>query len=73
MNLINGAPLIIEDLDVSGLGLYLEKDPNVPDDDYFDSGYLSLGRTLWQRKSEEGIKWHVYEDKEIRLHKLDNK
>jgi hypothetical protein len=60
-----GFKLEIEDIDVSGMGLYLKKDPNVPDDDYFDSGWTSLGRPLYQRKSEEGKKWHQYEDKGI--------
>jgi hypothetical protein len=68
--LTSGGPLVVEDLDTSGMGLYHEKDPNVPDDDYFDSGWRSFGRILWQRKSEEGVKWHVYEDKEIKLHQL---
>ena len=66
-NLIHGAPLEIEQLDLSGLGLYLEKDPSIPDDDYFDSGYTSFGQTLWKRKSDEGKKWHIFEDKELKL------
>ena len=65
--LTHGAPLILEDLDTSGLGLYLTKDPTVSDDDYFDSGYRSFGRVLWQRKSDEGVKYHTYEDKELKL------
>jgi len=64
-NLIEGTPLILEDLDCSGMGFYIEKDSSVPDNDYFDSGYRSFGRILWQRKSEEGSKWYRYEDKEI--------
>jgi hypothetical protein len=69
-DLTQGSPLILEDLDTSGLGLYLTKDPSVPEDDYIDSGWISFGRTLWQRKSEEGVKWHTYEDTEIKLHKV---
>lgn len=46
INLIKGAPLEIEELDLSGMGLYLEKDPSVSDDDYVDSGYKSFGKTL---------------------------
>ena len=66
--LVSGAPLVIEELDVSGLGLYLEKDPTVPDDDYFaDSGFTSFGKVLWSRKSDKGIKWHSFEDKELKL------
>lgn len=64
-DLTKGAPLIIEELDCSDLGLYLKKDSSVPDDDYFDSGYRSFGKILWARKSDEGKKWCTYEDKEI--------
>jgi hypothetical protein len=64
-DLTQGAPFTPEHLDLSGLGLYLYKDPSVPNDDYFDSGFTSFGNILWQRKSEEGIKWHRYEDKKI--------
>lgn len=62
---INGSPLILEDLDLSNIGLYLEKDPTVPEDDYFDSGYRSFGRILWKRKSDRGKKWHVYNSSEL--------
>ena len=65
-DLTQGASLILEDLDVSGLGLYLDKDPTVPDDDYFDSGWRSFGRILYQRRSDEGIKYHTYKDDKIR-------
>ena len=68
-NLTNGGPLVIEDLDTSGLGLYLSKDPNVSEDDYVDSGYRSFGRILYKRLSEEGIKWHVFTDDKIKLHR----
>lgn len=60
--LSQGAPLVIEDLDTSGFGLYLKKDPSVPEDDYFLTTYLSFGRPLYARKSEEGVKWRTFED-----------
>lgn len=68
-SLVDGAPLLVEDLDLSGIGFYLTKDPNVPDDDYEFTNYTSLGRSLWQRKSDLGKKRFEFEDKEIKLHK----
>ena len=67
INLAHGAPLEIEQLDLSGIGLYLEKDPSISDDDYFDSDYTSFGQTLWRRKSDEGKKWYIFEEKELKL------
>ena len=64
--LIGGGPLLIEDLDISGLGLYKEKDPNVPDEDYIDSGFRWFGEIVWYRKSEEGAKWHSYNDSKLK-------
>jgi hypothetical protein len=68
-NLIHGAPLEIEDLDMSGMGLYLEEQCDINDPDVFDSGCLSLGRTLYKKKSDEGKKWHVFSDTDLKLHK----
>jgi hypothetical protein len=70
LRLTQGGPLVVEDLDLSGIGLYLERDPGVPGDDYFDSGYTSLGRTLWARHSDEGKKRHTFTDTEVKLHSL---
>lgn len=58
--------LIIEDLDTSGLGLYLVKDPSVPDEDYFLTSYTSFGRPLWARHSDKDVKWFTCEDDGIR-------
>lgn len=51
-----------EDLDLSSFGLYHQKEPGVPEDDYFLSGYTTMGKQLWVRKSEHGQKWHLYKD-----------
>jgi len=65
--MVNGAPLIIEDLDLSGLGLYLESQVDQNNlDDYELTGYLSLGRPLWQRKSDLGTKRFVYDMSELK-------
>jgi hypothetical protein len=63
---MTGGPLIVEDLDLSGIGLYLEEqiDPEHKDD-YVLTGTLSLGRPLYKRLSEEGVKWQVFNNKEI--------
>ena len=68
-NLVHGAALEIEDLDLSEFGLYLEEQCDINDPDVFDSGYLSLGRTLYKKKSDEGKKWIVFSDTKIKLHK----
>ena len=69
--LTHGAPLIVEDLDLSGLGLYREKDPLVPDDDYFPAeekiGRWGVGYLM--RKSDEGKKRHTFYDKDLKLQK----
>jgi hypothetical protein len=57
-----GQPLLLEDLGLDMLGLYTEKDPEVPDDDYILTPYLSFGRPLYKRKTEEGKKWYVVQD-----------
>lgn len=70
--LVGGAPLVIEDLDLSGLGLYKdEQKANLggEENDWFDSGYTSLGDRLWARKSDEGTKRITFKDTEIKLHK----
>lgn len=48
-----------------GLHCYCENRPH----DYFDSSCTSFGKTLWKRKSDEGIKWHIFEEKELKLWK----
>lgn len=69
MSLVGGGPLIIEDLDLSQMGLYLDTQCDINDLDVFDSGYTSLGRTLYKKKSEEGVKRRVFYDTELKLHK----
>jgi hypothetical protein len=72
-NLVNGGPLIVEDLDLSGMGVYSQdqKDKLIaegaPEDDFFLGDGWFTG--YWQRKSDEGIKWHIYEDKDLKLWK----
>ena len=69
MNLTNGGKLEIEDLDLSAMGWYLESQCNINDPDVFDSGYTSLGRTLYKKKSDEGKKWRIFYDTDLKLHK----
>jgi hypothetical protein len=69
VSLVGGGPLIIEDLDLSQMGLYLDTQCDINDLDVFDSGYTSLGRTLYKKKSEEGVKRRVFYDTELKLHK----
>jgi hypothetical protein len=66
-----GSPLAIERLDLSGIGLYETKDPNVPSTDYLLTAYTSFGKPLYKRASEEGVKWFEYKDTEIRLQGLE--
>lgn len=66
-----GSALAVEELDLSGFGLYSAKDPSVPDDDYFDSGYRSFEKILWARKSDEGVKYFIYEDKLVDWSKIE--
>jgi hypothetical protein len=54
-----------EDLDLAELGLYHKKDSSVPEEDYLLSGYTSMGKQLWVRKSEHGKKWRLYKDGSI--------
>lgn len=71
--LTNGGSLILEDLDLSGIGLYSHEQKHklilegVPEDDFFLK--TILGTTEWARKSDEGKKWHIFSDSEIKLHK----
>ena len=41
-----------EDLDLSSFGLYIEKDPSVPEEDYFLTPYIIANHKLWARYSE---------------------
>lgn len=64
-SLTEGAPLTVEDLDLSGLGLYTDEQRIAAlqaggVDDYFK--YYIMGGWTWMRKSEEGVKWHTYKD-----------
>lgn len=64
-DLTGGAPLIVEDLDLSGMGLYNDEQRAVivaagGVDDFFM--YCIMGGWAWMRQSEEGVKWHTYKD-----------
>lgn len=71
--LSQGSALIIEDLDLSGMGMYSDKqkqdlmDNGVAEGDFFLK--TLMGTTMWARWSDEGKKWHVYDDKKIVLQK----
>ena len=78
-NLVGGAPLIVEELDLSGMGLYtIEQktallksgafDDFFPAEDYLGSKWVGKGY-YWERRSDEGVKWHIFEDKDIKFHK----
>ena len=41
-----------EDLDLASFGLYIEKDPNVPEEDFFLTPYIISNYKLWARHSE---------------------
>jgi hypothetical protein len=69
IGLVGGGPLVIEELDLSGIGLYLDSQVDTKDPDVFLTQYTSMGRTLYQKKSDEGKKRHTFEDKEIVLWK----
>ena len=71
--LTNGAPLVVEDLDLSGLGMYSDQQKaelrksGVPESDFF---LRTLnGTTMWARHSDEGGKWRVFYDSGIKLWK----
>ena len=69
--LTHGSALIVEDLDLSGMGLYREKDPSVSNDDYFPAeekiGRWGVGYLM--RKSDEGVKRQTFTDKKLKLWK----
>lgn len=68
--LVSGAPLIVEDLDLSGMGMYTDEQKTAlggPEDDWFLK--TLLGTTMWARKSDEGVKWRTFKDTELKLHK----
>lgn len=69
-SLINGSPIVVEDLDLSKMGLYREIDSSTSDD-YFpaEEKLGSLGVGYFMRKSEEGTKWVTYQDSGLKLHK----
>jgi len=66
---VEGCALIIEDLDLSTMGLYLENQCDISDPDVYNSGYLNLGRILYKKKSDEGKKWRIFSDTGLKLHK----
>jgi hypothetical protein len=72
-SLVQGGPLIVEDLDLSGIGMYTDEQKakllseGVPEGDFFLKTLMRT--TMWARKSDEGKKWHVFTDSEIKLHK----
>ena len=67
-----GAKLEVEQLDLAGLGLYTDEQKAAIlaegqiDDFYLTNLFHCVG---WARKSDEGVKWHVFKDSEIKLHK----
>lgn len=73
MSLINGGPLIVEDLDLAGIGMYTQEQK----DKFLAEGVLEtdfflktiLGETRWARYSDEGVKWHVFKDTGLKLWK----
>ncbi len=67
-SLINGAALVIEDLDLTNIGLYKEVDPKNPKD-YFQSEEKigSKGVGYFMRKSDKGGKWVTFHTKNLKL------
>lgn len=80
-SLIGGAPLVVEELDLQKLGLYTDEQKAVlvcagaPEDDFFPAHEPpkmmgKWGYGYWARRSDEGVKWRIFQDSEIKLHKL---
>jgi hypothetical protein len=77
-SLINGAPLEVEILDLSKVGLYSQdqKDQLIAEGAAEDDFVLAntvigkWGNGFWARKSDEGVKRHTSYDKDLKLHKL---
>jgi len=62
--LTHGAPLEVEDLDLSNFGMYNQDQKDkllkegVPEDDFFLN--TIKGTTRWARKSDKGKIWQTY-------------
>lgn len=73
MSLVGGKPLEVEELDLSGIGMYTDEQKmellknGVAEDDFFLK--TLMGTTMWARKSDEGVKWHVYSMEDLKLWK----
>jgi len=67
-----GAKLEVEQLDLQGLWLYTDEQKaailatGAVDDFFLTNIFNHVG---WARKSDEGVKWNIYFDSEINLHK----
>jgi hypothetical protein len=72
MSLVKGSKLEVENLDLQGFGLYSQQQKDelvnqgVPESDFYPGDGLAAG--YWLRKSDEGVKRHTFDDKEIKLH-----
>lgn len=79
-NLIDGAPLVVEDLDLQCMGLYSQEQKDklvadgAPEDDFFPAdepprimGKYGIG--YWARRSDEGKKWRIYDSGKLKLWK----
>jgi len=68
--LVGGSALIVEDLDLTGIGMYTEEQKQellksgVPENDFFLTNLCHF--IGWVRKSEEGVKWQIFEDKQLK-------
>lgn len=68
-SLIQGSKLEVENLDpLWGLYTQSQIDSNFLED-YELTGYVSFGMPLYRKKSELGVKYHIYDAKELTLQK----
>jgi hypothetical protein len=58
-----------EDFDLTAFGFYYDRDPSVPEEDFFLTPYTAFGLQLWARFSDFGVKWDLYENFTMFLNK----
>lgn len=71
--LVGGGKLEIEDLDLTGIGMYTQEqkdkllEDGVPEEDFFIQTIMST--SMWARKSDESKKWYIYRQSDLKLGK----
>lgn len=83
-NLVGGSALVLEDLDLQNVGLYSQEQKDklvadgAPEEDFFPAHEPpkmmgKYGYGYWARRSDEGVKWRIFRDTELKLHKTSVK